>query len=311
MKFNKGEWSELYVGLLTLKTKVIPLYNSSKSIKVKKIGYQPDKLKTEKDVPELDKAIKKFYKTLTEPQKRTFDIQDEDIIKRVIFEKGTSYTKADIYLNYIIDNIESTHGFSIKSDLAGSPTLLNASGATNFIYEVSKENISKLKGLKKPKEILRAAKAEKILVKYSDCESATFKANLRKADSAMDEIMALVTLNYYSGKDSKLSELIENSFSGAERDRIKIRVKDFLYYVTTGMFPNREWDGVEQVVGCILLSSNNELSALHRIDINNFKEYLYQNVKLETASTTRHGFGKFYEVGSKVFINLNLQIRMI
>jgi len=30
----------------------------------------------------------------------------------------------------------SIGGFSIKSDLGNAPTLLNASGATNFVYEV-------------------------------------------------------------------------------------------------------------------------------------------------------------------------------
>lgn len=311
MKLNKGEWSELYVGLLSLKKKIIPLYKSNKKIKVQKIGYHLEKLKTEKDIPDLDQALEKISKLLFESQERTFDIKNEELIQKIIFGKGTSYTKADIYLNYIIDTIEDTHGFSIKSEVAGSPTLLNASGATNFIFEIDKGDAEKLKGLKKPKEILREARAQNLAINYFGCESDTFKRNLQKVDSSMDNVLALITLNYYSSKYSKLSDLVEKSFSLEDHDRIKIRVKDFLYYVTTGMFPNKEWDGNEQVAGCLILDKDNDLFALHRIDINNFKDYLYQNVKLETASTSRHGFGKLYMLGTKTFINLNLQIRMI
>lgn len=55
--------------------------------------------------------------------------------------KGTSYEKGDIALSFdengqIFDNQNA----SIKSFLGNSPTLINASQATNFIYEIQNFN---------------------------------------------------------------------------------------------------------------------------------------------------------------------------
>jgi len=36
-----------------------------------------------------------------------------------------------------------------------------------------------------------------------------------------------------------------------------------------------------------------------------------EETKLETASSTRHGFGEIYEENGKLFFKLNLQIRFI
>ena len=38
---------------------------------------------------------------------------------------------------------------------------------------------------------------------------------------------------------------------------------------------------------------------------------ILNNTKLETASSTRHGFGEIYEESGHLYINLNLQIRFI
>ena len=42
---------------------------------------------------------------------------------------------------------------------------------------------------------------------------------------------------------------------------------------------------------------------------NQFEDYLFANTKLETASSTRHDFGKIYEEGENYYFKLNLQIR--
>lgn len=44
---------------------------------------------------------------------------------------------------------------------------------------------------------------------------------------------------------------------------------------------------------------------------NEFEDYLLNNTKLETASSSRHGFGEIYEKNGSVYIKLNLQIRFI
>ena len=39
------------------------------------------------------------------------------------------------------------------------------------------------------------------------------------------------------------------------------------------------------------------------------EDYLFTNTKLETASSTRHEFGKIYEENEQLYFKLNLQIR--
>ena len=46
-------------------------------------------------------------------------------------------------------------------------------------------------------------------------------------------------------------------------------------------------------------------------DENEFEDYLFNNTKLDTASSSRHGFGSIYENDGELFFKLNLQIRFI
>jgi type II restriction enzyme len=43
--------------------------------------------------------------------------------------------------------------------------------------------------------------------------------------------------------------------------------------------------------------------------LNQFEDYLFQNTKLETASSSRHEFGKVYSENGESYFKLNLQIR--
>ena len=61
--------------------------------------------------------------------------------------------------------------------------------------------------------------------------------------------------------------------------------------------------------GYIIVKENGEVLAYHLYNRDTFERYLLDNTKLDTASTSRHKFGKIYVEGDKKFINLNLQIR--
>lgn len=310
MKLNKGEWSELYVGLLSLKDKNIPLYNSEVKLNVEKMGYELNQLKARSDIGDLDQEVEKLFQILSEKQNRTFAINNAELIRKSNFKKGISSVKADVYLDYQVNEIKAAEGFSIKSSISAEPTLLNASSATNFIFEIAKDKAEELNSVLKGKELLRAIKEKKIKITYKNCASDVFKSNLKKVDPKMDEFLAQILLSYYSGRQSKLSDLIESNFAGDEKQNIQSQVKNFLYYVTTGMFPTVEWDGAQQVVGCLIFKPDQALFALHRSDLDNFKNYLYNNSKLDTASTSRHDFGKIEILNDKAQVKLNLQIRM-
>ena len=71
-----------------------------------------------------------------------------------------------------------------------------------------------------------------------------------------------------------------------------------------------EWDGIDEASGgYIVVNKKGDVLAYHIYNRNYFEEYLLNNTKYETASTTRHDFGKVYEENGINFIKLNLQIR--
>ena len=65
--------------------------------------------------------------------------------------------------------------------------------------------------------------------------------------------------------------------------------------------------------GAIIVKKTGDIVCFYIVrkqSLQDFREYLYQNAYFETASTTRHKFGNFYEEDNKKFIKLNLQIRL-
>ena len=77
------------------------------------------------------------------------------------------------------------------------------------------------------------------------------------------------------------------------------------------MIPTREWDGSELGGGCIFVKDDGNLVCFTLYDMDDFKDYLINNTKFETASTGRHKFGMLYRQGDELFFNLNLDIRFI
>ena len=111
--------------------------------------------------------------------------------------KGTSQEKSDMVLSFLEKGIENLNqGTSIKSFLGGSPTLLNASQATNFIYKVeglSVQNIDEINNIDTRSKIKdRIAKIEALggTLTFHKCENSIYESTLRKVDSKMPEILA-------------------------------------------------------------------------------------------------------------------------
>jgi len=61
----------------------------------------------------------------------------------------------------------------------------------------------------------------------------------------------------------------------------------------------------------LITGEDGEVLSYHIYNKNKFENYLFHNTKLETASSSRHDFGKIYEEKGKYFIKLNLQIRFL
>ena len=82
--------------------------------------------------------------------------------------------------------------------------------------------------------------------------------------------------------------------------------------IALGMMPSRVWTGeLDATGGYLVVKEDGEVLCYHIYNRNEFEDYLLNNTKLETASSTRHDFGTVYEEVTKQFFKLNLQIRFL
>jgi type II restriction enzyme len=88
------------------------------------------------------------------------------------------------------------------------------------------------------------------------------------------------------------------------------KIKRFLTDVALGMTPSKVWTGIYDATGgYLIVKENGDILCYHIYNRNQFEDYLFANTKLETASSTRHDFGKLYEENGQIYFKLNLQIR--
>ncbi len=207
------------------------------------------------------------------------------------------------------------------SALGSAPTLLNASGATNFVYEVegiSDEQMENINALNNQKSKIMD-RMEQIFSKgqvtYSKAANKKFANNLMLIDSRMEEIIAQVLLCYYRDNISDCREIInkleeENQLGFPKKGFYEFKFKKFLCSVALGMMPSKEWDGYDEANGgYIIVSADGEVLVYHIYNRDYFEKYLLYNTKLDKGSTGKHSFASLYKEDEKMYINLNLQVR--
>jgi len=253
----------------------------------------------------------------------------EDLMKELLCTqiKAGSLRKADLFL-MIYDRISPTTpdlGFSIKSMLGSSSTLLNASGATNFVYKivnkkVNAKGINSIEGSSKVRDRIRKIEENGAKLEYLQMDSSDFEKNLRMIDTMFPQMIAEAAKFFYEGKGRTLEEVtaslhdddvLKEKFRLSKND-YAYKIKSFLMNIALGMTPVKEWDGFTRAHGgYIIVKEDGELVCYHLNNSDQFQEYLFENTKFDTPSTSRHKFGSIYEENGEQFIKLNLQIRFI
>jgi len=241
--------------------------------------------------------------------------------------KAESSNKSDI--SVILHDLKTPNpievGFSIKSMIGAPSTLLNAGKTTNFIYEI--ENLSfdeiiinKINSTKRFGSKMSEIKSRGGKLILEKIGNDTFKSNLRKIDSIFPKIISSMLIIYYEGRGSTLQEIYDElmkdnellSDIDMEHDTIMLNIKEFLIAIALGMTPGTIWDGLMTTSGgYIIVKENGDIVCYHIYNRDKFMEYLFNNTKFETASTTKFDFGRIHKNGERYSINLNLQIRFI
>lgn len=282
------------------------------------------------DSTRIKSSIKLIFTSIKNKKGSSFPILETEELMQLLYcesIKAGNEKKEDI--NLIIHNpITSQNinvGYSIKSEIGSLPTLLNASQGTNFIYEIKNiklnngeiEEINQIGGRRKIQDRLSFLYRKGGEIQFSGISSDVFRRNLRKADTAMPIILSEYVKYFYEAKAvsiEKLTNLVEKSpviqilkFTDGD---IKFKISHLLVHIALGMIPKKPWDGEMRADGgYIIVREDGDLVCFHIYNIKNFCEYLFNNTKLETASSSRHKFGYVYKKDDKLFINLNLQIR--
>jgi hypothetical protein len=242
--------------------------------------------------------------------------------------KAKSTSKTDILIVIHDRRINQTAelGFSIKSQLGGEATLLNAGKTTNFIYQLNgfKGNVQSIKAINeidtksKIKDRLEALKKVGVQLKFTTLQQDVFKNNLVLIDSLLPNILAETLKTFFTTSLSSTKDLTvninknnplnyDNQFA---HTFYEYKIKRFLTDVALGMTPSKVWTGVYDATGgYLVVKENGDVLCYHIYNRNQFEDYLFNNTKFETASSTRHEFGKVYQEDDNFYFKLNLQIR--
>lgn len=242
--------------------------------------------------------------------------------------KAKSSSKTDIRIVIHDQRINQTAelGFSIKSHLGGDATLLNAGKTTNFIYQIigfkptsdEIKEINEIDTKSKIKDRIDCIKNAGGHLKFVTLEHDIFKNNLILIDSLLPNIIAEIIKTFFSSTLSSIKALTEsiNNSNPINYDTqfshtfYEYKVKHFLTDVALGMTPSKVWNGIYDATGgYLIVKENGDILCYHIYNRNQFEDYLFANTKLETASSSRHEFGKLYENNGQLYFKLNLQIR--
>ncbi|MGN0047076.1 MAG: HpaII family restriction endonuclease [Eggerthellaceae bacterium] len=352
---NKGEWSEVYVFLKLLgdgklyaadeelmprddlffpvnkiyrkeaggKSFVFTIDHDSKMVSIDLNGRHQSDISQEEFADQADwlfEELNATHKASAFPIERTeyflISFGSEKI-------KASSADKTDIKLE-IHDpqtGYETICGFSIKSEIGSPSTLLNPSGATNFVYKVngvSDRDIELVNSIDSGNKIIERMDyvfSNSRSVVFQATQSPTFSDNLMYIDSRMDEILGHALLVHFRDNVKKVSNVanileednpLDFNISGLYR----YKIKKFLCAVALGFQPGREWDGRDEANGgYIIVTPQGNAVAFHAYNRDFFEDYLLDSTNFDRGSITRHNYAALYKSGQSVFMNLNMQIR--
>lgn len=350
---NKGEWTELYSFLkllndkkLLLSDKNLNVNNNSNHFNITKVTtlnieeslylLEDDFVLVKNESTGSEKKIRvsdfinsdilKILSTSIHNGSKTFNIPEFDLIQNrlgiSIVKGGNSNQKADIVLDINNNDLsKNDEGFGIKSYLGSKPTLLNASGNTNFIFEILNlqpdkiDEINSINTHTKLKDRIEKIHSLGGYFKFRKIETESMQYNLSMVDSSIPEIVSNMLLEFYLNRTNTISSNLEKVFNNGNTFNtdlfsLQVKVKRLLISILLGFFAGKKWDGSYVANGTIVVKETGEQVGFHIVDKESLENYLFENIKFDTPSTTRHRYGSLIlENDGKIYFKLNMQLR--
>lgn len=356
---NKGEWSEIYTllkllgdgkvyagdqNLNKIQDLFYPIIMILRQEKEGNFNYRLQDKDVVIQTPEGEELLRipasvflveaeKLLKAINENEGAFAIPQIETFINSIhchsLKAKSTDKTDIRIILHDRRTKINSEMGFSIKSQLGGDSTLLNASKATNFNFKIegapfSDDDISCVNSLnpKRNKVIDRvnAIKKKGGKLVFDKVDNPTFRNNLIMLDGDLPAIIAYLLLEQLDSGVSALNELAEKLTEGNPLNYditqaspfYVYKIKHLLTSAALGMMPATAWSGkFDANGGYLVVKKDGEILCYHFYDRNRFEDYLFSNAYLERSSTSRHEYASIVkENDGTLSFKLNFQVRL-
>ncbi len=356
---NKGEWSEVYTLLKLLgEGKVYAgdqnlnkiqnlFYPIIMILRQEKEGNFNYKLQ-DKDVviqtPEGEELLRipasvflieaeKLLKAINENDGTFAVLPIEEFMNRIychsLKAKSSDKTDIKIILHDRRTKMNSEMGFSIKSQLGGDSTLLNASKATNFNFKIegvtlSDEEIATINSLNPSRnkviERVNAIKKKGGKLVFDKVDNSTFLNNLIMLDGDLPAIISHLLLEQLNTGISTLKELAKEltknnplHYDVSQTSPFyAYKIKHLLTSTALGMMPATAWSGqFDANGGYLVVKKDGEILCYHFYDRNRFEDYLFSNAYLERSSTSRHEYASIIkEKDGTLSFKLNFQVRL-
>lgn len=282
------------------------------------------------DINKIGSKTLSIFNKIKERKGSAFKIDEAEKLMNELLctkVKADNMQKADI-VAIIHDRITEAKvplGFSVKSMVGGASTLLNAGKTTNFIFKVKGfsgeiDDVNSITGSSKVRDRLSAIIANGGALSFVKVARESFDSNLKKIDTAMPRFIARMLYAFFTTDKTTTKDLagllpkdeIFKGEFGLSVSDYEYKIKNFLDAVALGMVPSKEWDGFTRAHGgYIVVKEDGEVVCYHLYNRDEFRSYLYENTKFESASTTRHNYGILYKKDGELFFDLNLQIRFL
>lgn len=384
---NKGEWSEIYIFLKlmsdgkvyaadrnmqkleTVFLNIVKIireevlsqkyeYYTGKQIKIFLNG---EEVGPAVDVDEFDKYKNMLWEKLADTT-RGNGITCEEVelflnsihitkLKAPAFSSSNFFGGTEDITMEVMDyrsGVNSTIGFSCKSDFSAKSTLFNASADnTNFVFEVTgnvdddvmnefnnifnyRNKTNKETGEKEKKPEVAIGNRMRYL-KAKGCDLCYEKMCVESAErnlvlsggAELPVIIANMLRAYYFIGEGKVENssllyaleiVIEDNVAGycfGNTESMYYRkLGTLLYDMFTGMRLSTAWDGRSSVNGGYIIAKNDgEVLAYHSCMADEFKDFLVEQLGFESPSATRHRYMEIYKEEDRYFLKLNLQVR--
>lgn len=343
---NRGEWSELYaIGYLLTRgggfaADEFSRIDTSLFYKVLEVVDNPSgRFETvykihEKDIEILqngvtiirvtkDEIVNKlsnlFKDLVIQTKSHAFSLESGQKLMKLIQKEKLSASSsmfADIYL-ILEDLITKTEtpkkAFSVKSEIGSAATIFNASRSTNLTYRILGQSSPKpFESVSAVKTNVKSLLQNGFTLEFHSYDNPIFEKSLKNIDSNLPNYLAKVLLSYTESTTTKISKICEIAFPASDNESdLKIqKIKKFIRAASMGLKAATEWsDYPEDFGGIILVKNDGDVLFYYLYNIKKFEEYLFNNLRFDTPSATRHNFGQVYQEGSDFFIKLNVQIR--